>query len=55
MWSKQRRQNNNCWKSGWNDCEEFYLLAKKDSKRAAYAAKKTAEEERFINIIIKKR
>lgn len=32
-------------------CKESYLQAKKNSKRADYAAKKTAEEERFSTII----
>ena len=37
------------WKKG--GCKELYLQAKKDSKRAVYAAKKTAEEGRFGTLI----
>ena len=37
------------WKQGGS--KEPYLQAKRDSKRAVYAAKKSTEKERFSNII----
>ena len=43
------------WKKG--GCKELYLQAKKDSKRAVYAAKKTAEGRfgTLIETIIEKK
>ena len=46
---KQKWQLWKEWKKG--GFKEPYLQAKKDSKRAVYAAKKTAEKERFSSVI----
>ena len=45
---KTKRQLGKDWKQGGS--KEPYLQAKRDSKRTVYAAKKSAEEERFSNI-----
>ena len=46
---KKKRQLWKEWKQGGS--KERHLQAKEDSKIAVYAAKKSAEEERFSNII----
>ena len=46
---KKERQLWKEWKQGGS--KEPYLQAKRDSKRAVCAAKKSAEEKRFSNII----
>ena len=54
-WSKEgdsavseKRRSWKAWKQGGN--KEPYFLAKRMAKRSVYAAKKTAEEQRFVDL-----